>query len=96
MNALSEAIKKIQAHPDQPTSSTLSNLIRALDANESFDLQRLYQLNYGDFSLAMEILRQWRLDSYRYERGALSKAATDPTAHIDVATLRYGRLGSAS
>jgi hypothetical protein len=91
MDALQEAIKKIHAQPEHPTASTLSNLIRSLDSGETFDLNRLYQLNYSDFSLAMEILRQWRLDSYRYERGALAKAASDPSLKVDVTTLRYGR-----
>ena len=44
-----------------------------------------------DFSLAMDILKQWRLDSYRYERGALKKAASDPTVEVDVTALRYAR-----
>jgi hypothetical protein len=91
MDALQEAIKKIHAQPEHPTASTLSNLIRSLDSDETFDLNKLYQLNYSDFSLAMEVLRQWRLDSYRYERGAIAKAASDPSLKIDVTTLRYGR-----
>jgi len=91
MDALHEAIKKIHARPEHPTAATLSNLIKSLDSGETFDLNKLYQLNYSDFSLAMEILRQWRLDSYRYERGALVKAASDPSLKVDVTTLRYGR-----
>ena len=36
---------------------------------------RLLQLNYSDFTMAMELLKQWRLDSFRYERGWASRAA---------------------
>jgi len=91
MDALNEAIKKIHAQPQDATSSTLSDLIKSLDSGEAFDLNKLYQLNYSDFSLAMNILKQWRLDSYRYERGTLMKAAGDPTSKLDISALRYGR-----
>ncbi|HTS52590.1 MAG TPA: hypothetical protein VMH26_04895 [Burkholderiales bacterium] len=91
MDALHEAIKKIHARPDDASSSTLYELIRSLDSGERFDLNKLYQLNYSDFSLAMNILRQWRLDSYCYERGTLIKAAGDPSVKLDITALRYGR-----
>jgi hypothetical protein len=39
----------------------------------------------------MGILKQWRLDSYRYERGLLRKAIEDPTVKLDVIALRYGQ-----
>jgi hypothetical protein len=91
MDAMREAIKKIHAEPEHATSRTLSDLIRSLDSGGQFDLNRLYQLNYSDFSLAMTLLQQWRLDSYCYERGTLAKAASDVTVEVDVAALRYGR-----
>ena len=91
MDALREAIKKIHADRQNTISRAFSDLITSLDSGGEFDLNRLYELNYSDFSLAMTILQQWRLDSYRYERGALAKAATDPTFEVDVTALRYGR-----
>ena len=91
MDALHEAIKKIHAQPGESTSTTFAELIKSLDSGDLFDLSKLYRLNYSEFSLAMDILRQWRLDSYRYERGALAKAASDPNLTVDVTTLRYGR-----
>jgi hypothetical protein len=93
MDALHEAIKKIHSRPEDASSCTLCELIRSLDSGERFDLNRLYQLNYSDFSLAMNILKQWRLDSYCYERGALMKAASDPAVKLDVTAMRYGRWG---
>lgn len=91
MDALDVAIKKIHAQPGDTTSTTFAELIRSLDSGDPFDLSKLYRLNYSDFSVAMDILRQWRLDSYRYERGALAKAASDPNLTVDVTALRYGR-----
>jgi hypothetical protein len=92
MDALHEAIKKIRLNPADPTASTLSELIKSLDSGEWFDLNRLYVMNYTDFSLAMSVLKQWRLDSYRYERGLLRKAVEDPSVKLDVAALRYGKV----
>jgi len=91
MDALHEAIKKIRSNPSDPTASTLGEMIKSLDSGEWFDLNKLYVLNYADFSLAMGILKQWRLDSYRYERGLLRKAMEDPTVKLDVTALRYGQ-----
>ena len=91
MDALRDAIKRIHADPDDVVSHIFSDVIRSLDSGGEFDLNRLYRLNYSDFALAMSILQQWRLDSYRYERGALARAASDPTMTVDVTALRYGR-----
>jgi hypothetical protein len=83
MDVLHRVIKKIHAEPAHPTSSTLCALIKSLDAGEHFDINQLYQLNYSDFGLAMELLKQWRLDSFRYERGWASRVAADPEARLE-------------
>jgi len=93
MDALHEAIKKIHDQPEHPTSGILCDLIRALDSGVHFDLSKLYHLNYSDFSLVMNILKQWRLDSFRYERGALMRAAGDASLKLEVNGMRYGRWG---
>ncbi|MCW5620297.1 MAG: hypothetical protein KIS79_04230 [Burkholderiales bacterium] len=77
MDALHVALRKIHADPTHPTSVTLQTLIESLDNGTQFDLGQLYALNYGDFGLAMDLIRQWRLDAYRYERGWASQAARD-------------------
>ena len=92
MDALHEAIKKIRARPDDVISSTFCELLKSLDSGEQFDLTKLYQLNYSDFALAMNVLKEWRLDAFRYERGTVSRAAADPAAAVDAIVLQYGRL----
>ncbi|MEO8631583.1 MAG: hypothetical protein ABI612_26335 [Betaproteobacteria bacterium] len=96
MDALCEAIAKIQSDPGNATSATLGDLITCLDAGVAFQIGKLYSLNYSDFSLAIEILKQWRLDSYRCERGLLAQAAADPSMEIDITALRYGRWSTAA
>ena len=79
MDILHRVIRRIHTNPGHPTSSTFRSLIKSLDAGEQFDINELYQLNYSDFALAMELMKQWRLDSFRYERGWASRAASDPS-----------------
>ena len=79
MDVLHRVIRKIHTDPTHPTSRTLRALIKSLDAGEQFDINQLYDLNYSDFTLAMELMKQWRLDSFRYERGWASRAASDPS-----------------
>jgi hypothetical protein len=83
MDALHKAIRKIHSDPENPTSSVLCSLIKSLDDGHQFDINQLYQLNYGDFGLALEVVKQWRLDSFRYERGQATKLATEPAAKFE-------------
>jgi hypothetical protein len=76
MDALHAAISKIRLDPTHPTARTLSSLIISLDSGERFDLNHLYQLGYKDFTLAVELMKQWRLDSFRYERGWATRAVS--------------------
>jgi len=83
MDALHKAIRKIHSDPENPTSSVLCSLIKSLDDGHQFDINQLYQLNYGDFGLALEVVKQWRLDSFRYERGVATRLATEPGVKIE-------------
>jgi len=80
MDALHTAIRRIHSDPVHPTSSVLFALIKSLDGGRQFDLTQLYQLNYHDFALALDLMKQWRLDSFCYERGWVSKLASEPAS----------------
>jgi hypothetical protein len=77
MDALHKVLHKIHAEPAHPASAALKSLVESLDRGLQFDLASLYSLNYSDFGLALDLMRQWRLDSFRYERGWASKVASD-------------------
>lgn len=64
MRALKKARKLIESHPEAPASQTLSALVVALESEKPFALQSLYQLDYDDFELALEVIKEWRLDRY--------------------------------
>lgn len=64
MRALKQARKLIEKKPESTTAQTLSALVVALESETPFALQSLYQLDYDDFELAMDLLKEWRLDRY--------------------------------
>jgi hypothetical protein len=95
MDALFTVLGRIRLDPANPTSRTFSMLIKALDAGDQFDLNALYALGYRDFQLAVELMKQWRLDSFRYERGWASNAASGGNGPLELpAWMHPGRAHS--
>lgn len=65
MKAIKQARRFIEESPQDRNARTLADLVLALEDNErSFDLASLYMLDLKYFDLALEILRDWRLDRY--------------------------------
>jgi hypothetical protein len=64
MNAIKKTRKLIEADPVSPSAKILARLVCALESDEKFDLGELYQLGFDKFDLAIEVLREWRLDRY--------------------------------
>jgi hypothetical protein len=64
MNAIKKTRKLIEADPASQSAKTLARLVRVLESDEKFDLGDLYELNYDEFDLAIEVLKEWRLDRY--------------------------------
>ena len=64
MRALKQARKLIEKKPESPAAQSLSSLVVALESETPFALQSLYQLDYDDFELALDLLKEWRLDRY--------------------------------
>ena len=64
MNAIKEAQKFIANDPSGGDSRTLALLVLSLESKDPFPLERLYDLNMKQFELAIEVLREWRLDRY--------------------------------
>lgn len=76
MNNLKKIEKRILKNPDEPASQVFRELVKALDQKEDFNLATIYELDYDDFKLAMEVLQDWRLDRYAKTRKRL-KALPD-------------------
>ncbi|QNK67247.1 hypothetical protein [Variovorax sp. PAMC26660] len=71
MNAIKEARRIITTDPNSEESRTLAGLVLALESEADFPLANLYALDLETFSLAMEILKEWRLDRYYARKGKL-------------------------
>lgn len=100
MRALKKARKLIENHPEKQSSDTLSRLVVALESDQPFRLSDLYELSYDDFTLAMEVMTEWRLDRYYTSKAVLldlsmqldaARAADDASAkHPEAATTKAG------
>jgi hypothetical protein len=64
MNAIKEVRRYLLRHPDTASSKTLARLTSALAEEELFPLGELYALEQEAFDLAIELMRDWRLDRY--------------------------------
>ena len=64
MKALKKARKLIETSPESSEARILSALVVALESEAPFALNDLYKLNYDDFELALDLLKEWRLDRY--------------------------------
>jgi hypothetical protein len=64
MNAIKKTRRLITAQPESQAAKTLAALVRALESDEKFELGDLYELDYDSFDLAIDVLREWRLDRY--------------------------------
>jgi len=68
MNGIKKLRRHLEDHPNDQSSTVLARLIVALEKNELFRLGDLYELDYNTFSLAIEIMEDWRLDRYYASR----------------------------
>ena len=64
MNAIKEIRKYLADNPKTETARILARLTSALAEERDFPLAELYQLDYAAFDLAIDLLRDWRLDRY--------------------------------
>jgi len=64
VNEIKKARRLIEADPQTEAAKILAGLVRALESDEKFSLGDLYKLSFDDFHLAIDVLKEWRLDRY--------------------------------
>ncbi len=64
MNAIKQIRKFIEKDPHSEAAKSLGRLAAALAEEAEFSLAELYKLDYEAFNLAIELLKDWRLDRY--------------------------------
>lgn len=75
MRAVKRARRFILSNPEQPTAIVLAQLILSLESESPFQIQKIYALDLDNFDLAIEILKEWRLDRYYEGKAKLLDAA---------------------
>ena len=64
MNAIKSARKFIVANPSSESARTLAQLVLALESETQFQIADIYKLDLETFDIAIDILKQWRIDRY--------------------------------
>ncbi|RZI77849.1 MAG: hypothetical protein EOP80_03245 [Variovorax sp.] len=71
MNAIKAARRFIETDSSNESAKILARLVLALESERSFELVTLYELDYKSFQLAIDILKEWRLDRYYASKSKL-------------------------
>ena len=71
MNAINAARRFIETDSSNESAKILARLVLALESERSFELVTLYELDYKSFQLAIDILKEWRLDRYYASKSKL-------------------------
>jgi hypothetical protein len=64
MNAIKQVRKYLEQYPTRKSSYFLANLVEALGEEREIPLRDLYELDREAFDLAIELIKDWRLDRY--------------------------------
>ncbi|MRD49018.1 hypothetical protein [Caenimonas koreensis] len=64
MSTIKSARRLIETSPDLPDARILAQLVLSLESEGTFNLGLLYTLSPDNFELALDVLRDWRLDRY--------------------------------
>ncbi len=64
MNAIKEVRKYLVKNPGTPSARVLARLVAAIAEEAEFSLHDLYEIEREAFDLAMDLMKDWRLDRY--------------------------------
>ena len=64
MRAIKKVKKFIEHSPESTTGLVYPRLILSLEAGVDFPVKELYKLNAHDFELALELMKDWRIDRF--------------------------------
>ncbi|MES2786600.1 MAG: hypothetical protein V4684_14150 [Pseudomonadota bacterium] len=71
MRTIKSARRLIENNPDEPAARILARLVLSLETEGTFKLNDLYSLSPEHFDLAIDVLRDWRLDRYYMSKAKL-------------------------
>lgn len=68
MHAIKQVRKFLERDPESASARALARLVAALAEERDYPLADLYQMDTHAFELALDLLRDWRLDRYYAQR----------------------------
>ena len=83
MRSIKKVKKLIEAEPKSELAQIFAKLILSLETEQAFPMQSLYTLNAADFELAIEVLKDWRLDRFYIGKAKVFDASLYARALID-------------
>jgi hypothetical protein len=76
MRAIKQVKKLIKDNPSSEVGQTFSKLILSLESDIQFAVKDLYSLDTSNFELAMEVLKDWRIDRFYIGKAKVFDMAT--------------------
>ena len=76
MRAIKKVKKFIEKSPNSIEGLTFAKVILALESGEEFPVTDLYKLNADDFELALELMKDWRIDRFYIGKAKAFDTAT--------------------
>ena len=76
MRAIKQAKKLIEQNPNSPVGQTFSKLILSLESDIEFSVKALYSLDTAEFDLAIQVLKDWRIDRFYIGKAKAFDTAT--------------------
>jgi hypothetical protein len=92
MNAIKAIRKQLEKNPHAPSSKALARLVAALAEEKPYPLADLYAMDYDAFEMALELLRDWRLDRYYAARLKLFDFALNSVIGEEASAAGKGEL----
>lgn len=80
MRTFKKVKKIIESDPNSGLAQTFSKLILSLETEQAFPMQKLYNLSNSDFDLAIDLLKDWRLDRFYIGKAKVFDASRQASA----------------
>jgi hypothetical protein len=80
MRAIKQVKKLIENNPSSKSGQTFSKLVLSLESDVEFLVKDLYQLDIQEFDLAIEVLKDWRIDRFYLGKAKAFDSATHANA----------------
>lgn len=85
VKAIQDIRRYLNDHSGTPSAEVLARLPATLSKEEELPLSELYQLDWETFELAIELLRDWRIDRYYAGKDDLVSASATTDRARDTA-----------